>query len=181
MSKKLCLNGCFQVLPVTDFGKHPRSPDGLASRCKRCEADRLMRAKHGMTSADKAALAALQGGCAICGQTNPGRKGWVIDHDRTCCPGDRSCVNCRRGVLCQWCNSALGYAHDDPATLRRMADYIESGTRLPEFNSGSKSEVQVDMASQHGNTDGRTGRTYEDPTCVTARLSSATCAGGAEK
>lgn len=54
----------------------------------------------------------------------------MVDHDRSCCPGDRSCVRCRRGVLCQWCNCALGYAGDDPDVLRRMAAYIESEERI---------------------------------------------------
>lgn len=30
-----------------------------------------------------------------------------------------------RGVLCGNCNNALGLVHDNPATLRAMADYIE--------------------------------------------------------
>lgn len=30
-----------------------------------------------------------------------------------------------RGLLCHGCNSALGYVQDDPATLRRLAEYLE--------------------------------------------------------
>jgi hypothetical protein len=30
-----------------------------------------------------------------------------------------------RKLLCKSCNSALGYAKDDPLLLRRMADYLE--------------------------------------------------------
>jgi hypothetical protein len=86
--------------------------------------------KHGLTTLDKEQIATEQGGCAICERPNPGRKGWVVDHDRTCCPTDKSCPKCRRGILCQWCNSALGYAHDNPTILRRMADYLESDDRL---------------------------------------------------
>lgn len=32
-----------------------------------------------------------------------------------------------RGVLCRACNTALGCANDDPALLRKLADYLESG------------------------------------------------------
>lgn len=46
--------------------------------------------------------------------------------------------------------------------------------------SNLNSTWQVDMTSPHGNTDGRTGRTNEEPTCDTASVQSATCAGGAE-
>jgi len=128
--RKLCLNGCFTVKPLSDFSPHPRSPDGYNSRCKPCERERIQLRKHGMTSADKKALAAEQGGCAICERTEPGAKGWVIDHDHECCPGEVSCVKCRRGLLCGWCNTALGYAQDDPNLLRAMADYLESEVRI---------------------------------------------------
>ena len=131
---KLCLNGCFTIKPVSEFAKHPRSPDGLNSRCKPCELERVQRHRHGMTAAEKALIATEQGGCAICHRPEPGAKGWVIDHDHACCPGERSCTECRRGVLCQWCNAALGYAGDDPAKLRAMADYLESGKRIGEMS-----------------------------------------------
>lgn len=134
---KLCLNGCFKFKPRSEFGKHPRSPDGLASRCKSCERERLQIRKHGMTSAQKAAVAEAQGGCAICQRIDPGRKGWVVDHDRSCCPTDVSCERCRRGVLCHWCNSALGYAGDSSSVLRAMAEYIESNRRLTDRLSDS--------------------------------------------
>lgn len=128
--KKCCVNGCFQVKPVGDFARHPRSPDGYTSRCKTCELERTQRQRHGLTSADKTAVAAAQDGCAICGRRELSAKGWVVDHDRMCCAGDASCADCRRGVLCGWCNTALGYAGDDPVRLRRMADYLTTGTRL---------------------------------------------------
>lgn len=121
---------CYQIRPVAEFGVQARSPDGLQSSCRQCERERLQRRKHGLTSEEKAALAETQGGCATCSRTDPGAKGWVVDHDRKCCPGETSCPRCRRGVLCHWCNTALGYAEDDPVRLRRMADYIESGVRL---------------------------------------------------
>jgi hypothetical protein len=36
-----------------------------------------------------------------------------------------------RGWLCDTCNSALGFANDDPALLRRMARYIEKARKPP--------------------------------------------------
>ena len=132
-NRKLCLNGCFTVKPVSDFTPHNRSPDGLSSLCKDCDRARLQRARHGLTSDEKAQIAMAQGGCPLCHRINPGGKGWVVDHDRSCCEGDRSCDACRRGVICQWCNSAMGYARDSPQVLRRMADYLESGQRLSEL------------------------------------------------
>jgi hypothetical protein len=128
--RKLCLSGCFKLKPHSEFGRHPRSPDGLAARCKTCESTRLMLRRHGLTFEDKAAIAAGQGGCAICQRPEPGQEGWVVDHDHACCPGEKSCAKCRRGILCQWCNNTLGYAYDSPVILRAAADYLESGKRL---------------------------------------------------
>lgn len=33
----------------------------------------------------------------------------TIDHDHRCCPGERSCGKCIRGVLCTRCNTYLGH------------------------------------------------------------------------
>lgn len=121
---------CFMQLPFEAFSPNARTRDGYTPACKACEVERLQVRKHGITTLEKAALADAQGGCALCDRTEPGRKGWVVDHDHACCPGDKSCESCRRGVLCQWCNTALGYAADNPTVLRRMADYIELGTRF---------------------------------------------------
>lgn len=129
-AQKLCLNGCFTVKPVSEFARHRGNPDGYSVRCKPCENDRLLQSRHGISWAQRDAIVAGQGGCRICRRATPNAKGWVIDHDRSCCPGDRSCGSCRRGVLCAWCNTALGYAGDDPARLRAMADYLESGERI---------------------------------------------------
>lgn len=122
---------CGMDLPLAAFSPHRNGRDGLNGACKACEVERSQFRKHGLTTLEKDAIATAQGGCAICGRTNPGVKGWVVDHDRSCCPSDRSCADCRRGVLCQWCNNTLGYALDDPLTLRRAADYLALGTRLP--------------------------------------------------
>lgn len=64
------------------------------------------------------------GGCAICCGVNANGKALSVDHDHGCCPGDRSCGRCVRGLLCSACNFAIGMMRDDPARLRAAADYI---------------------------------------------------------
>jgi Recombination endonuclease VII len=49
----------------------------------------------------------------------------AVDHDRACCPGNRSCGKCVRGLVRRNINVLLGMANDDPALLRACADYIE--------------------------------------------------------
>lgn len=74
---------------------------------------------YGITIAERDEIFAHQGyKCAACGTGDPrSKKGWVVDH---CHESGKI-----RGVLCHGCNSSLGYAYEDPARLRALADYIE--------------------------------------------------------
>ena len=51
--------------------------------------------------------------CEACG----GIRRLVWDHNHT--------TDEFRGWICLGCNTILGFAHDDPDYLRRLADYIE--------------------------------------------------------
>jgi hypothetical protein len=62
------------------------------------------------------------GGCAICRRDN-GKRLLAVDHDHACCPGERTCGKCVRGLLCDGCNHGLGKFRDDPELLRRAAEY----------------------------------------------------------
>lgn len=109
------------------------------TRCRsRYRADperfRVARRKHrfGLTREEFAARLAHQDGkCAICGRPDRGtdpRTGRRVrlapDHDHACCPGDRSCGRCIRGLLCATCNVGLGMFRDNPEYLARAIDYL---------------------------------------------------------
>lgn len=67
--------------------------------------------------------------CAGCGATESGEKSgsWHIDHDHKCCPlpKRKTCGKCTRGILCRWCNMALGNAKEDVNRLLGLARYIQ--------------------------------------------------------
>jgi hypothetical protein len=103
------------------------------------EGDAIFRARHpgihreynlhryqGMTIDAFNAMLAEQGGvCAICGQpetaTRNGKVRWLcVDHDHK--TGDV------RGLLCVGCNTAIGYAQDDPTRLEAAAAYLLNRT-----------------------------------------------------
>lgn len=45
----------------------------------------------------------------------------VVEHDHRCCPPNKSCPTCRRGLACGPCNRIIGFAQDDPDLLERIA------------------------------------------------------------
>jgi len=86
-----------------------------------------MRYHHGMEADEWAALLDAQDGCCyLCGCLLDPDGRVCIDHDHGCCPKNRSCRICRRGLTCSPCNVAIGMADDDPALLRLIADNLEA-------------------------------------------------------
>lgn len=127
--RKLC-PPCGRWLVEGHFHRSAREPDGLAGWCRDCNAAAQRRwalaTKYGMTPDAYDAIAEQQGNvCAICREACTRGSALSVDHDHRCCPGDRSCGKCIRGLLCRACNIALGNMRDDPAIVRRAAEYLE--------------------------------------------------------
>jgi hypothetical protein len=62
------------------------------------------------------------GVCKICGEKD--YKRLSVDHDHTCCPGEKTCGSCTRGLLCSRCNRALGSIEDNIELLEKMIKYL---------------------------------------------------------
>ncbi len=152
---KICPK-CGVEKPRTEFYKDRSKRDGLYSWCKPCVKDyatkryannpKKSRAKskrsrvenrenvrqqnirrRGMTPKSFDAMLASQGGvCAICRGVNQNSNRLSIDHDHNCCPKAQACSKCIRALLCISCNNGLGLFQDDPALLRKAADYLEN-------------------------------------------------------
>jgi hypothetical protein len=79
----------------------------------------------GITREEMLEMLEAQGNvCKICGTSEPGNKGWMVDHDHTCCGKVRRCKKCIRGILCRGCNSMLGFARDNVKTLTIAINYL---------------------------------------------------------
>lgn len=104
-----------------------RRRDGRSKATKR----KALLKRYGLTQETyDAMLAAQNGGCAICGSSDPkSRHGrFHIDHDHGCCPNrdQRTCGDCVRGLLCERCNTGLGHFGDDPDRLDAAARYVRT-------------------------------------------------------
>ena len=138
---------CGELKPRSSFSKKD-ARGGIKSKCKTCLApsraikertryhsdeayrerrrqrDR-QRTRHGLWPEEIQARKDAQAGlCACCGV----RKATQVDHDHSHCPGAQGCRECVRDILCWRCNSALGAAQDDVATLRSAISYLEKWT-----------------------------------------------------
>jgi hypothetical protein len=125
-------------MTCVDCGSTTRKTPHPGPRCATCHRARLAAARdsrrsaralavYGVTSDLYAEILAEQGGtCAICGRATGRTKALAIDHDHSCCPSGQSCGQCVRGLLCGPCNRLVGHLRDDPAALRRAADYLEN-------------------------------------------------------
>jgi hypothetical protein len=125
--KKHCVY-CDTTKMLDEFPLHDSTGD-KRGKCLQCTRDGRMKSQYGVTRKQYDDMLEAQGGCcAICGSTTPrGRhKTFVVDHDHSCCPGDRSCGACVRGLLCSTCNIAIGLLGDDAAGVRSALSYLEA-------------------------------------------------------
>lgn len=60
----------------------------------------------------------------MCGKLPTVGRTLVVDHDHGCCPGQKSCGNCIRGLLCDNCNIGLGHFKDSVESLQLAIEYI---------------------------------------------------------
>lgn len=112
--------------------------NGFRANCKECRSvkdrrDKLLRF-YNITPETYAELLRKQDGvCRICKQPESlidTRTGFAmalaVDHDHSCCPGEKTCGNCIRGLLCARCNTAIGLMDDDVDLLLQSILYLRS-------------------------------------------------------
>lgn len=140
MLLKTCTD-CGESLPLEAFYPAARGGRlGVGSYCRPCgrvrakgrwdalsPAEKLarhLRRLYGMSfETYQARLDAQGGACAICAREPTGRS-LTVDHDHSCCPGEKTCGKCVRGLLCHGCNMGLGLLRDDPQILISAQRYL---------------------------------------------------------
>lgn len=94
--------------------------------CRLCRQDRTAHRKYGTPLGwYRQKFEAQNGKCRLCDQPSQGRVQMLcVDHDHSCCPGESSCGECVRGLLCNHCNLLLQVL-DNPEWLRKAQLYKE--------------------------------------------------------
>lgn len=125
--RKQC-TGCDEWKDPEEFYRREgRHRDGLSTYCRRCDRDRGLMSRYGVTLAEYEALLEAQGGgCAICGHAPDDGPALPVDHDHGCCPGKKTCGRCVRGILCADCNRVLGMFNDDVNRFKAAIGYLSS-------------------------------------------------------
>ncbi|MFI5862908.1 endonuclease domain-containing protein [Streptomyces sp. NPDC051546] len=114
-------SACRIVKNVSEYTVNRNGFDGLHSTCRHCSRVASLSNKYGISKERVVGLFGdEQGECEVCGTVSD----LNIDHDHGCCPGERSCGECVRGVLCGRCNRAIGLLRDDPDRLESAARYL---------------------------------------------------------
>lgn len=90
------------------------------SACRPCSNLRKRASRHKMSLDEVRRISTSA--CEACGST----ENLCIDHFHSCCPGESTCGNCFRGVLCASCNTALGLLKDSPERLNGLLAYVDS-------------------------------------------------------
>lgn len=106
----LTCTGCRETKPEAAFSPRKAARSGRQSRCRTCRTA-WMRQQRGVESTS--AHLDAPNNCEVCGAE--GRI--FLDHDHA--------TGKHRGWLCIGCNRAIGLVMDDPARLRRLADYLD--------------------------------------------------------
>jgi hypothetical protein len=134
--QKTCTK-CGLPKDLDDFHKEARNcgPLGLGrySWCKSCvrehksTPERLNRTRYQIDF--NAMWARQQGLCAVCAEPMlpKGKEptSVVVDHDHGCCPPNKSCGSCVRGLIHQRCNVILGASGDDLRLLDAAIVYLK--------------------------------------------------------
>ena len=135
----LICSKCKASKPEAEFYPEPKNTgrNGRESRCSQCSREKVTKYRElnsekvkrqqriskrkkltNFTNELYEATLQEQGGvCAICGTDTPGGRGtFHADHDHS--------NGKPRGVLCHYCNVALGNFRDNPELLKAAIDYL---------------------------------------------------------
>jgi len=104
--------------------KEELGPEGYTAYLR----ERSLRLSYKLTVEDFEKMVEQQGGLCCCGKPLVVENGKTpcVDHDHACCPTNKTCGKCLRGILCMRCNMVLGLLEDNHNLLPKfLSDYLK--------------------------------------------------------
>jgi len=91
-------------------------------------------------------LAEQEGCCYLCREPLDleKKRGVHVDHDHSCCRGNRSCGKCIRGLACHACNTGVGAFGDDPERMIIVAERLAAAIAKVAARTATK-PVQAEL------------------------------------
>lgn len=139
---------CKELKPFSEYTKNKQKKDGYNIYCRICcnlktqnwrelnpskyqvsrkkyrdytkeeQKDYMLRMRYGITLEEKNQMFLNQNNkCKLCQNVESDNKGFVVDH---CHKSGKI-----RGILCSYCNKALGMFKDDPSFLEKAINYLK--------------------------------------------------------
>ena len=98
-------------------------PNSAGGRTGLCKAHVNWSGKYALSVLQAVQILNSGYGCDICG-TLLTRETINVDHDHSCCPGQGTCGDCVRGLLCRGCNRAIGSFGESRENVARALAYL---------------------------------------------------------
>lgn len=122
---KVC-SECNESKFLVEFPTNKNSANGKLNVCKLCySAKNLIRNYNISEQKLNEMLSEQNNACAICRDEFTKNNWYHTDHDHSCCPGNSSCGECVRGLLCRGCNHGLGNFRDRKDFLQTAISYLD--------------------------------------------------------
>lgn len=96
---------------LSEFPKHHNSSDGRTGICRECKHRRRRQLRVNLSDDELIQVEAIKA-CEICGSSRKLR----LDHNHK--------TKKFRGVICDFCNTAIGLLGDNPERISRAAQYL---------------------------------------------------------
>jgi hypothetical protein len=113
-----------------DYRRIKSQDEGWVENRREEQRKRLLTFNFNITPEQYDELLSKQNGvCAICQKPCPTGRNLAVDHDRTCCPGNKSCGKCVRELLCVNCNQGLGKFKESEEFLYKASEYLKRWRR----------------------------------------------------
>lgn len=128
---------------LADNGKTYWPDQGIYDTSEYYRQWRADRHRGDLVAARQAMWDAQDGKCYLCERELGPERRAIVEHDHRCCPPNRSCDICRRGLACDLCNWLVGQVGDDPDLMVLIAGNLRAAKEAVTARLTMKAEADA--------------------------------------